>query len=80
MKIDWQENGIVVTAIAVAIGAALVVAEVLVERRMQSPIVVTIDSGSTADDEGDDRDGVALATVPLYGSPGELRAHANLLL
>ena len=80
MKIHWQENGIVVTAIAVAIGALLVVAEELVERRAQSPIVVTIDAGSAAEDEGDERDSPALSTVPLYGSPGELSARAKLLL
>ena len=80
MKIHWQENGIVVTAIAVVIGASLVVAEALVERRVQAPIVVTIAAASAGDDEGDERDGMALATVPLYGSPGELSARAKQLL
>ncbi|MGH9576375.1 MAG: tetratricopeptide repeat protein, partial [Terriglobales bacterium] len=80
MKIHWQENGIVVTAIAVVVGALLVLAEELVERRAQSPIVVTIDAAAAGEDEGDERDGATLATVPLYGSPVELSARTRLLL
>jgi Flp pilus assembly protein TadD len=80
MKIHWQENGIVVTLVAVAVGALLVVAELLVERRAQSPIVVTIEAGTAGEDEGDESEGARLATVPLYASPAELSAGAKLVL
>jgi tetratricopeptide (TPR) repeat protein len=80
MKIHWQENGIVVTLVAVAVVALLVVAEFLVERRAQSPIVVTIEAGTAGEDEGDESEGPRLATVPLYASPAELSAGARLVL
>jgi len=80
MKIHWQENGIVVTLAAVAVVALLVVSELLVARRAQSPIVVTIDAGAAGEDEGDESEGARLATVPLYASPAELSAGAKLVL
>ncbi len=80
MKIHWQENGIVLTAIAVVAGALLVGSEQLIERRAQSPIVVAIDAGAPGEDESDERDSAAIATVPLYGSLGELGSRARKLL
>jgi Flp pilus assembly protein TadD len=79
MKIDWQENGIVLTAVAVAAIALFVVSEELVARRAQSPIVVKVEAVADADDEGEERS-VLAAAVPLYGTPDELAATARKLL
>ena len=80
MRIHWQENGIVLTAMAVTAGVLLAGSEILVERRSLSPIVVAIDAGAAGEDEGDERDSDALATVPLYGSLSELNSRAEGLL
>ncbi len=79
MKIDWQENGLVLTAIAVAATALLVVSEQLVARRVQSPIVVKVEAAADTEDEGEARS-VLAAAVPLYGTPDELTASARKLL
>jgi Flp pilus assembly protein TadD len=79
MKIDWQENGLVLTAIAVAAVTLFVVSEQLVARRAQSPIVVRIEAAADADDENEERSALA-AAVPLYGTPDELTATARKLL
>jgi tetratricopeptide (TPR) repeat protein len=78
MKVHWQENGIVLTGIAVAVLAALVAAEELVTRRTQDPILVTLDTPADADDEGPE--GAGGVAVPLYGSQDELTARARELL
>ena len=78
MKVRWQENGIVLTAIAIAVTAALAISEQLIARRAQSPIVVMIEAAADADDEGAADFGSA--AVPLYGSPDELTARARQLL
>ncbi len=80
MEIRWQENGIVLTALAVAATALLVVSEQLVASRAQSPIVIAIDVGTESDDEGDERSFASSATVPLYGSLAELADRAQQLL
>lgn len=79
MKIDWQENGLVLTAVAVAAVALLVVSEELIARRAQSPIVVKVEAAADAEDENDERSALA-ASVPLYGTPDELTATARKLL
>ena len=79
MKIDWQENGLVLTAIAVAAVTLFVVAEELVARRVQNPIVVQVEATTEADDEGEERSALAIA-VPLYGTPDELTSIAHKLL
>lgn len=79
MKIDWQENGLVLTAIAVAAVTSFVVSEELVARRAQSPIVVKVEAAADTEDEGDERS-VLAAAVPLYGTPDELTATARKLL
>ncbi len=78
MKVRWQENGIVLTAIAIAVTATLAISEQLIARRAQSPIVVTIEAAADADDEG--AADIGSAAVPLYGSPDELTARARQLL
>jgi tetratricopeptide (TPR) repeat protein len=75
MKVHWQENGIVLTAIAVAITVALVVSEQFIARRAQSPIIVTVEAATDAEDE--DAVETLSAAVPLYGSPDELTARAR---
>lgn len=79
MKIDWQENGLVLTAVAVAAVALFVVSEELVARRAQSPIIVKVEAAADAEDENDERSALA-AAVPLYGTPDELTATARRLL
>lgn len=79
MKIDWQENGLVLTAVAVAAVTLFVVSEELVARRAQSPIVVKVEAAADAEDEGEERSALA-AVVPLYGTPDELTAVARKLL
>ncbi len=78
MKLHWQENGIVWTAIAVAVMSALVFSEQLVARRESSPIVVVVEAAADTDDESAANTGSA--AVPLYGSPDELTARAKQLL
>ncbi len=77
MKVLWQENGIVLTAVAIVATAVLILSEQLVASRAQNPIVITIDAGTDGDDEGDER---TAATVPLYGSLAELTTRAQQLL
>jgi tetratricopeptide (TPR) repeat protein len=79
MKVLWQENGIVLTAVAIVATALLIASEQLVASRAESPIVITIDAGTDGDDEADERT-VASATVPLYGSLAELTVRAQQLL
>lgn len=79
MKIDWQENGLVLTAVAVAAVTLFVVSEELVARRAQSPIVVKVEAAADTDDEGDERSALAIA-VPLYATQDELTASARKLL
>lgn len=78
MKIDWQENGLILTAAAIAATALFVVSEQLVARRVQSPIVMTIEVAADVEDEGAE-DALSYA-VPLYGTPDELTASARQLL
>lgn len=78
MKVHWQENGIILTGIAVAVVAALVAAEELVVRRAPASIVVAVEASGDADDEN--ADDAMPAAMPLYGSPDELTAHARQLL
>jgi len=80
MKIDWQENGLVLTAVAVAAITLFVASEELVARRVPSPIVVKVEAMTdTTEDEGEERSALA-AAVPLYGTPDELTATARKLL
>lgn len=79
MEIRWGENGIVLTAAAVAATVLLIVSEELVASRAQSPLVITIDTGADADDDGDEA-AAASASVPLYGSLAELTVSAHQLL
>ncbi len=79
MKTDWRENGIVLTAVAVAGILLFALAEQLVARRPPSPITVTVEAVADAEDEGD-APAAALAAVPLYGSIGELAVRARQLL
>lgn len=79
MKIDWQENGLVLTAVAMAAVTLFVVSEELVARRAQSPIVVKVEATADAEDESEERSALA-AAVPLYGTPDELTATARELL
>ena len=78
MRVGWQENGIVLTAIAVVAAAILAASEELVARRTQSPIVVAVEPAADADDEGPAD--TTTAAVPLYGSPDELASRARQLL
>ncbi|MDH4260952.1 MAG: hypothetical protein OEW16_11725, partial [Gammaproteobacteria bacterium] len=79
MKVLWQENGIVLTAVAIVATALLILSEQLVASRAQDPIVIAIDAGTDGDDEGDERT-AASATVPLYGTLAELTTRAQQLL
>ncbi|MBM2854747.1 MAG: tetratricopeptide repeat protein [Steroidobacteraceae bacterium] len=78
MRVQWQENGIVLTAVAIVAAALLILSEQLVASRTQSPMVITIDAGTDGDDEADERT-AASATVPLYGSLAELTVRAQQL-
>lgn len=79
MKIDWQENGLVLTAVAIAAVTLFVVSEELAARRAQSPIIVKVEAAADAEDESDERSALA-AAVPLYGTPDELIMTAKKLL
>ncbi len=79
MKISWQENGLVLTAVAIAASVLFVVSEQWVARRVQSPIVVTVEVAADAEDEGDERSAQSYA-VPLYATPDELTASARQVL
>jgi tetratricopeptide (TPR) repeat protein len=79
MKVAWQENGVVLTAIAASAVFAFALAEAVAMRRSQSPLVVTVAAAAETDDEGD-AGTATFVSVPLYGSLQELTARARAAL